>query len=206
MGLTTVSSSTDTTMTNYYSATEDEYISFNTLDLFVGDKMYVNIGGDEVILASISAIASNQITLGSGKNVTTNPGEFIYSEVLKRGYIEPYVKRPTQIHSYPLSKYCGAAIYSSGYSHRAFGDTENYVSESTLHEADTIISLYFEKGRYIDEVRVKVKLGSESDVIKSINKRFREPKDISFSTDKRDIHRDIVNVETVISSNKNSIY
>ena len=171
----------DTTMSSYWNSTESEYVDFTTLDLSVGEKLYFN----NVFFARISAIAASTITL------STNPGQYIYGEILRNGFINVDIKRTPDVYCYSIDKYCGAAPISS---------------EVTKVTTNSIIALYFEKGNNIEDVKISVTPGYESGIINDINKYFRRGKDISFSSEKIKINKDILYIDSIVSSNNIKSY
>ena len=200
LGTCVVTAQDDTSMANYYNSTEYGYTDFTTLDLNVGEKLYVNDRGLTVFFARISAIAANSITLSG------NPGQVIHNEVLRRGFIKPYVKRTPHMYSYPCKNYCGASLSSRGDSYNVFGESNPIISDSTNTSSNSVISLYFEKGNSIDEIKITVKPNSESSVIMDINKVLRLEKDISFQSEIKKINKDIIRIDSITASNKTQLY
>ena len=200
LGQCVVTAQDDTSMVNYYNSTEDGYIDFTTLDLNVGEKLYLHNSGVNVFFARISAIAANNITLSG------NPGQVIHNEVLKKGFINPYVKRTPYIYSYPCKNYCGASLSSKGDTYYVFSESNPIISDATKTSTNSVISLYFEKGNSIDEIKIGVKNGSEATAIKDINKALRTEKDISFVSEIRKINKDIIGINSITASNKSQLY
>jgi len=200
LGNCVITAQDDTSMVNYYNSTEDSYIDFTTLDLNVGEKLYVSSLGYDVFFARISAIAANDITLSG------NPGQVIHNEVLKKGFIKPYVKRTPYIYSYPCKNYCGASLSSKGQNYSVFGESNPIPSDATHTSSNSVISLYFEKGNSIDEIKINVKNGSESSAIKDINRILRAEKDVSFVSEIKKINKDIIGINSITASNKSKLY
>ena len=200
LGQCVVTAQDDTTMVNFWLSTEFGYNAFTSLDISVGEKLYIDKDGYSIYFARISSIASNRIDLSS------NPGQAVYNEVLKKGYIKPYVRRVPYLYSYPIEKYCGASLVSKGESYSVFAEANPIKSDATNTETNSVIALYFEKGNNIDEVRVNVRNGSEASVIKDINKFFRAKEDINFMSQSRKINKDIIGISSIIGSNKSKLY
>ena len=200
LGQCVVTAQDDTSMVNFYNSTESGYTDFTTLNLNVGEKLYINSLGVNVFFARISAIAANDITLSG------NPGQVIHNEVLKKGFINPYVKRTPYIYSYPCKNYCGASLSSKGQNYSVFGESNPIISDATHTSTNSIISLYFEKGSSIDEIRINVKNGSETSAIRDINRVLREEKDISFVSEIKKINKDIIGINSITASNKSQLY
>ena len=200
LGACVITAQDDTSMVNYYNSTEYGYTDFTTLDLNVGEKLYATSLGDVAFFARISAIAANDITLSG------NPGQVIHNEVLKKGFIKPYVKRTPYVYSYPCKNYCGASLSSKGQNYSVFGESNPIPSDATHTSTNSIISLYFEKGSSIDEIRINVKNGSEVSVVSDINKALRLEKDISFMSEINKINKDIIGINSITASNKSQLY
>ena len=200
LGACVITAQDDTSMVNYYNSTEYGYTDFTTLDLNVGEKLYATSLGDVAFFARISAIAANDITLSG------NPGQVIHNQVLKNGFIKPFVTRTPYIYSYPCKNYCGASLSSKGGSYYVYGESNPILSDATQTTTNSIISLYFEKGSSIDEVRINVKRGSEASAIKGINRALRSEKDISFVSEIRKINKDIIGINSITASNKSQLY
>ena len=200
LGQCVITAQDDTSMVNYYNSTEDGYTNFTRLDLSVGERLYISNSGVRIFFARISAIAANNITLSD------NPGQVIHNEVLKKGFIKPYVKRVPYIYSYPCKNYCGASLSSKGESYSVFGESNPIYSDATHTSSNSVISLYFEKGNSIDEIKVNVKNGSESSAIQDINKALRQEKDISFLSEINKINKDIISINSITASNKSKLY
>ena len=186
----------DTTMSSYWNSTESEYVDFTTLDLSVGEKLYFN----NVFFARISTIAASTITL------STNPGQYIYNEILRNGFINVDIKRTPDVYCYSIDKYCGAALIKKGESYNTYPESAPISSEVTKVTTNSIIALYFEKGNNIEDVKISVTPGYESGIINDINKYFRRGKDISFSSEKLKINKDILYIDSIVSSNNIKSY
>ena len=200
LGQCVVTAQDDTSMVNFYNSTESGYNDFTTLNLNVGEKLYASSLNYNVFFARISAIAANDITLSG------NPGQVIHNEVLKKGFIKPYVKRTPYVYSYPCKNYCGASLSSKGQNYSVFGESNPIPSDATHTSTNSIISLYFEKGSSIDEIRINVKNGSEVSVVSDINKALRLEKDISFMSEINKINKDIIGINSITASNKSQLY
>tara|TARA_R100000742_G_C4278764_1_gene102011 strand:- start:3672 stop:4313 length:642 start_codon:yes stop_codon:yes gene_type:complete len=200
LGQCVITAQDDTSMASYWNTTEEYYVDFTTLDMSVGEKLYIDEGQYNIYFARVSAIGASTITLSG------NPGQVIYNKVLQKGSISPYIKRPIELYSYPIENYCGASVYKAGHSHRVFAESNPILSDSTLTTTNSIISLYFEKVNNIEEVRIEVKPGSEAEVINSIQKAFREKRDINFPGDSLNINRDIIKINSTISATRNKVY
>ena len=200
LGNCVVTASDDTSMAAYWNTTESGYVNFTTLDMSVGEKLYIDKSGYSVFFARISAIAASTITLSA------NPGQVIHNEVLKRGFVVPYIKRTPYLYSYPIYSYCGASLTSKGTSYSVFTETNPIKSDATNTETNSVISLYFKKGESIDEVKINVKNNSEASIIKDINTFFRKKEDISFSSQFKNINKDILGVNSIVASNKSKLY
>ena len=196
LGRCVITSETDTGIENYYTSTEDDYIDFTNLSprIGLGEKVFHKTSGYiHDFIGVIKAVSSTTITL------PTSPGQRAYNEVLKNGYIEPYVKRAPVIYSYPIENYIGARLNKAGEYYNTYAQTNPNGSDATTVNTHSTISLYFKKINKYDDVKISVRLGSESNVIKAINKAFREKKDIDFSSSAQSIHTDIFNIKSITS-------
>ena len=110
------------------------------------------------------------------------------------------------MYSYPCKNYCGASLSSKGDNYYVFGESNPIISDATQTRTNSVISLYFEKGSSIDEIKISVKSGSESSVIMDINKTLRQEKDISFQSEVKKINKDILRIDSVTASNKSQLY
>ena len=98
LGRCVITAQDDTTLSQYWTTTEDGYRSFSVHNLIPGEKIYYN-DDDKTLLSTISTVTSSTITL------TSNPGQRAYNKVLKDGYIIPFVERENNIYSYQKNKF-----------------------------------------------------------------------------------------------------
>ena len=200
LGPCVVTAQDDTTMESYYNSTESGYVDFSTLDITVGERIYVNQDGYNILFGRINAISSTVITLSQ------NPGQIIHNKILNQGFIKPFVKRTPYLYSYPCSSYCGASLTKKGNSYYTFEETVPHLNHATLVETDSVLSFYFKKGNNIDEVQVVVKNGSEASVIKEFNKLLRRPNDISFNSEINKVSKDVIGINSISAANKTNLY
>ena len=204
LGRCVIASETDTTVASYWNTTESEYVNFTsglTPKLGYGESLYYSTGyKTNDFLGRVNNIAASVITIGS------NPGQRAYHEVLKNGYIEPFTKGIPTIYSYPLNGYAGARLNTIGEYYNTYAQANPNNSDATLVDTNSVISLYFKKIDKYDEVKINVRVGSEVDVIKAINKAFRAQKDIDFSSTLRTIHGDIISIKSIESPFVKGIY
>ena len=199
-GKCVVTSQTDTSMENFYTSTETGYTDFTALDVSVGEKLYIEVKGVVIFFARISAITASTITLSQ------NPGQVIHNEVLKNGFINPFVKRTSQVYSYRCDKYCGASLAKNGNTYYTYAEANPILSDATKTVSNSVIVLYFEKANNIESVFIKVKDGSAKTVIMDIVKAFRQEKDIDFEREKLDINKDIIGLESISSGTRTQLY
>ena len=190
----------DTTMASYWNTTESSYKNFTTLGITAGESVYFDLDGSTIFIGRISSIAASVITLAG------NPGQKVYNEILKYGYIQPYISRIPDVQSYPFSKYAGSSLSTKGSNYDSYAESNPNKSDATTVNTNSVISLFFEKGNTLEEVRINVKVGSESVVINSINKAFKQSRDISFTSDMKSINADIIGVSKIVSSSKAKFY
>tara|TARA_Y100000592_G_scaffold100942_1_gene183929 strand:- start:953 stop:1597 length:645 start_codon:yes stop_codon:yes gene_type:complete len=200
LGTCVVTAQDDTSMTNYYNSTESGYTDFTTLDLNVGEKLYVTYDKRNIFFARISAIAANSITLSS------NPGQVIHNRVLTKGHISPYVRRTPYLYSYPCSNYCGASLSKKGENFSVYTESNPIYSDATHTETNSVISLYFLKGNNVEEIKVEVKVGSESSAIRDFQKILRLEKDVNFMSEIKKINKDVIGINSITASNKSKLY
>ena len=148
----------------------------------------------------MSSVTSSVITLSS------NPGQRAYNRILQNGFITPFIERDLNVYSYRLDKYVGASLTKSGQSFLSFAESNPLSSDATNNTNHSVISLFFEKGDVVEEVRVKVKNKTGLKVIKNINKLFRQQNDINFSGEGSTIDSDILGVSSVISTSTKDFY
>ena len=208
LGSCVITASDDTTLAQYHTTDdvsrgtrESLYVAFTTLDVLVGEKVFISPGFvSKVLLGRISAIASGSITL------TDNPGQIAYHEVLKKGFINPFINRIPDIYSYPMDKYCGMSLIKKGEEYRTFAEINPILSDSTLVSTNSIIAMYFEKGNRVEEISINVRPGEEMDAIKNINGVLKNKKDIDFSSDISTKYSSIIGINSLSSSNKTKGY
>ena len=115
LGKCVITASDDTTLTQYYT-TDDVNLArvslftrFTQMDILVGEKVFITIeGAGKVLLGRVSAVAGGVLTL------TDNPGQIAYHEILRNGFISPFIIRVPDTYSYPISKYCGMSLIKKG--------------------------------------------------------------------------------------------
>ena len=195
IGRCTISSSTDTTITNYFSSGETGYQNFTSLNVVPGQVLYMRTKNPKrVRLGRISAVSSTVITLA------TNPGVFAYEKIQQDGFIYLYVEQEMSLYSYPQTKYCGAFLSKQGGLYKEYDSSTSIESEVTKTETNSIITLYFEKGSQFDEVRVEVFYGNEIEAINTINNILTNTKNISFSTLIQSADSKIVKLNSIVSN------
>ena len=200
LGPCVVTAQDDTTMSSFFNTTDSRYIDFTTLDITVGERLYVSQDGYSILFGRISSISASSIT------ISQNPGQVIHNIVLKDGFIKPFIKRTPYLYSYPCASYCGISLTKKGNSYRTYAEANPLFSAATSVEEDSIISMYFKKGSNIDEVQINVKNGAEAKCIKAINKVLRLQKDIDFTTEIQKITTDIIGVNAIAAANKTNLY
>ena len=200
LGKCVVSAKDDTTVSLFYNSTESLYKTFTSYYITPGEKVYTNIDGRKILLSPISSVTSTILTLSS------NPGEIVYNEVLRKGFFTPYVVREQNIYSYPIKNYLGASLIKKGGSYYTYPEASPFNSAATATSTNSIISLFFQKGQDVDEVRINVSYDNEEKVIQDINIAFRQEKDISFGNIKNVANSNIIGINSVISSSIKDFY
>lgn len=199
LGRCSISSATDTTITSYWNSTEDGYQDFASKEVEVGDKIFFSTNRsamleDIILLGYIKDISATVVTISS------NPGEIAYNEILRHGYITPFIKHSPYLYSYPISKYCGASLETNGSDYKTHPSAEPYGSAKTQVSENAVISLYFEKGDAVDEVKINIKPGTAMSVIQDLNKLFKSGNDVGISGSGANKIKNMISVKSITSS------
>ena len=198
LGRCSVSSVSDTTITSYWNSTESLYQDFSALGLQVGDKVFFNldgtVGDNSILIGYITDLSATVVT------ISDNPGQIIYDKVLQDGYFQPYVIDEPYLYSYPVSKYCGASLESNGVSYRTYPSAQPFYGSATHTNNYGVLSLYFEKGDGIDEVKLNIKTGTSGSVIKDLNKLMKGNDDINISGSGKDILKNMISIKSITSA------
>lgn len=197
-----ITSSTDTTLSQYYLSSEPGYSAYNELGLSVGDDVYIDkpSGASSVYISTISAIAAGTLTISS------NPGTYPLGICQRNGFIVPYVKKEKTLTSYPLYNYCGMYVVSFGNFYTTYPANEPYESSATTTSTNSVLAICFKKGEVIEEIRITVLRGRELEAIQKTNAAFRAESDLNFDSFLSKQTNPIVSVDTIVSNNISSGY
>ena len=152
LGRCVLSAQDDTTLSQYWTSTESAYKSFSDFNIAPGERILFNEGSqNKILLGRLSSLTASEITLSS------NPGQRAYNRILQHGYITPFIERDQNIYSYRIDKYVGASLTKNGQSFVTYAESNPLSSDAVNTTNHSIVSLFFEKGDVVEEVRIKVK-------------------------------------------------
>jgi hypothetical protein len=198
LGRCSISSVSDTTITSFWNSTESQYQAFDSLGVQIGDKVFFNpqgsISDKAILIGYVTNLSATVVT------ISDNPGQIVYDNMLQEGYFQPFIMDEPYLYSYPVSKYCGASLENKGNTYRTYPSAQPFHSAATYTKEYGVLSLYFEKGDGVDEVKLNVQAGTAGLVIKDLNKLMKGNNDINISGSGKDILKNMVGVKSITSA------
>ena len=198
LGRCSISSVSDKTITSYWNSTESQYQAFNSLGVQIGDKVFFNLEGtvadNSILIGYVTNLSATVVT------ISDNPGQIVYDKMLQDGYFQPFIIDEPYLYSYPVSKYCGASLEIKGNTYRTYPSAQPFHSAATYTKEYGVLSLYFEKGDGVDEVKLNVQAGTAGLVIKDLNKLMKGNNDINISGSGKDILKNMISVKSITSA------